>query len=116
MIQKIGKLSPFTVGIVQTGLLVLYVTLIAWIGLDSQGWMGPIGKLGPIMSIAIFLLLLVASVLISGLMTLGYPAMLFLSGHHKRALAVIFWNALWIAAFIIFVVAYVVILSSQASS
>jgi len=104
------KLSPATIALFQIALLVFYVTGLAWLGLHAESWVGELGKLGQIMSTSFMLLTLVLSVLVSGILTLGYPAILFWSGHQKRALAIIFWSAIWIAGFLAAVLLYVLLL------
>ncbi|HEY4525666.1 MAG TPA: hypothetical protein VJL32_01035 [Candidatus Paceibacterota bacterium] len=107
----IKKFSPVTIALFQIGLLVFYVTGLAWLGMNAESWVGKLGKLGPIMSVSFMLLTLVLSVLVSGILTLGYPAVLFWSGRQKRALAIIFWSAVWIIIFLAGVLSYVLLLT-----
>ncbi|MFH0890758.1 MAG: hypothetical protein V1856_01865 [Candidatus Liptonbacteria bacterium] len=107
------KLSPPTVGIIQIGLLFLYITLLAQLGMNAENWVGNLGRLGPIMGPSFIILTLVLSVLVSGLLTLAYPVTLFLSGQHKRALFIVFWDAVWIIVFLAMVLIYALFLTNR---
>jgi hypothetical protein len=81
--------------------LVAYVTLVAYFLSHAEKWFGTQGNdmIGGI----VFILLFVASALISASIMLGYPAMLFLKGKGKTALKIILQSIGWLVIFLLII-------------
>ena len=79
----------------------VYVSAVAWLGFNNQRIFGkPANFLTPLF----VLLLFVISALVTGLLVLGKPVHLYLSGLKKEAFTLIFATLSWLILFIIIVV------------
>lgn len=75
-----------------------YVSLVAWLGFNNQMLFGKQANfLGPLF----MLLLFVISASITGLLVLGKPIHLYLSGFKKEAFVLLFTTLAWLAFFIV---------------
>jgi len=91
------KLTLPTIGLLETTGLTVYVILVSKIFQHGESWAGGIN---PTSASIFFLLLFVASALISALIMLGYPAFLFFGGKKKEAFELVLWSTIWLVGFI----------------
>jgi hypothetical protein len=75
--------------------VLLYVSGIAWI---MQNGEKIFGKMNHVRGAVAFLLLFVFSALVTGLLTLGRPAFLFLDGLKKEAVKMLIYTTGWMFA------------------
>ncbi len=96
--EKIKKMSLPFVGFLQAAGLTVYCLLVGVLFWQGNSLFGPpFSFVGP----AMFLVLFVASALISALLTLGYPGVLFFKEKETvKALKLIFYTASWLVVFI----------------
>lgn len=79
----------------------IYVSIIAWFGFNSQ----KIFDKSPSMLIPLFMLLLfIISALVTGLLVLGKPIHLYLSGFKKESFILLFSTLSWLILFLIMIV------------
>ncbi|NIT04557.1 hypothetical protein GTO10_06725 [Candidatus Saccharibacteria bacterium] len=91
------KLTLPTIGLLEASGLTAYVVLISKIFQYADKWAAGISPT----SVSVFLLLLfVLSALISALIMLGRPALLFFDGKKKEAVELVLWSTIWLAGFI----------------
>lgn len=85
---------------VHSASLLLYIFGVSWILNNGEKIFGKMQNFwGP----AAFLLLFVFSALVTGLLLLGKPALLFLNGLKSEALKMIFYTVGWLFVFIVLV-------------
>ena len=65
--------------------------------------------MSPVFGISLFLMAFVISALITGSIALAYPAILFFDGYRKRALEIVLWTGITLAAIFIALLAFVVL-------
>jgi hypothetical protein len=89
--EKLDRLSPLAVGLVQALGVVLYVGLFAVLvgSLESKHISVP-----PFIGIAFFLIAFVFSAIVCGGLILAYPTVLALRGKVRRALKIIGWSGI----------------------
>ena len=74
-----------------------YVAAVAWFGTHAQNFLGkPNGILAPMF----MLLLFVISALITGLLVLGKPVMLYANGSKREALSLVLATLGWLIVFL----------------
>lgn len=101
---KFDKTSPLQIGILQGGLVSLYVLLFASIvtGLDKS-----IPQPSPALAVSAFLLAFIISALVCASAVFGYPLVLAFKGKIKRAIEIVAWTAatiMTIALLVLFVI------------
>ncbi len=75
-----------------------YVMLIAWIMSNGEKLFGKMDNfIGPV----VFLLLFVFSATVTGLLVLGRPVYLLLSGQKNNAVKLFFYTLLWMLIFVL---------------
>ena len=82
--------------------VLVYVSAVAWVGFNSQRIFG--GKPDTFLAPLFVLLLLVISASITGLLVLGRPIHLYLSGLRKEAVVFLFATLAWLVFFLAVVV------------
>ncbi len=80
----------------------VYVSAVAWFGFNSQAIFG---KQQTFLAPLLMLLLFVVSALITGLLVLGKPIHLYLSGLKKEAFVLFFATLVWLVLFLLVVAA-----------
>lgn len=101
--KQIEKLSLATVSFLQSGLLALYIFLVASLMLNGNRWFGPMNQT-PILGPVLFLTLFIFSAIISSSLVLGYPAYLyFVKKDLKSAIKVVVYTTLFLLIFLIIV-------------
>lgn len=97
MLLKKQKFSLPFIAFWQALGLVLYCTLVGCLMWQGEKWLGPpYTFLGPVF----FLILFVVSVLISGLLVLAHPAILFWKKKQRvKAIRLVAYTVLWLALF-----------------
>ncbi len=81
--------------------VLIYVSLVAWLGFNNQRIFGkPASFLMPLF----ILLLFVISASVTGLLVLGKPIHLYLSGLKKEAFTLLFFTLFWLIVFTAIVV------------
>lgn len=84
-----------------------YVSAIAWFVTHSQSFVNkPVGVFGPIL----FLLLFVVSALITGLLVLARPVLLYMNHRHKEAGVMLFATLGWLIVFLLIAVLLVLVI------
>ena len=79
----------------------IYVSAVAWLGFNSQTLFGKSNNfLGPLFA----LLLFIVSALVTGLLVLGKPVLLYLDGSKKEAFAMLFITLAWLVLFLIIII------------
>ncbi|MDD4762213.1 MAG: hypothetical protein PHZ25_04305, partial [Candidatus Pacebacteria bacterium] len=87
--------------------VLVYVSLIAWLLFNGESFFGNEKSF----LIPIFmLLLLVVSASITGLLVLGKPIHLYLSGLKKEAFCFLFATLAWLVLFVIILITFLIIL------
>ena len=76
MLNKLNKLSPINISLLQSILLTAYIFLVGHIMVNGNDWFGPMNKT-PILGMVLFLTLFVLSTLISASLVLAYPFYIF---------------------------------------
>ncbi len=89
------KLSPITIGLLQTVGLIAYIACVATFMQHIGSQSDPFPK---IVGTVLFLTLFVFSALVSGSIMLGYPLTLISKGKIKEALHIIGASILWLFA------------------
>ncbi len=85
----------------------VYVAAVAWIGFNNQAIFG---KQQSFLMPLFILLLFVISAAVTGLLVLGKPAHLYLTGFKKEAFTLFFATLAWL---VIFLVAVVIVLLAR---
>jgi hypothetical protein len=86
---------------ISAGGVLIYVSAVAWLGFNGQTIFG---KQTDFLMPVFVLLLFVISASITGLLVLGKPIHLYLSGLKKEALTLLFATLAWLILFLIAVV------------
>lgn len=96
--MKIPKLSPVTIGLLQSTALAVYTMIVGWVLLNGNSWFGPKPSvLGP----TLFLMLLCFSAIYCGAVMVAYPLYIFWEQKNTRlAYKIVFFSALWLLFFI----------------
>jgi len=105
--MKLKKLSPNTIGLLQSIAVAIYCSLVAGF-FQVMDKFGPKVKIPEISMILLILFLLVFSAAVSGLLVFGYPAYLMLHKDAKRALQILGCTFLY-SLLILIVIMYIVI-------
>ena len=97
---KNTRLSLSFIAFLQAVGLIIYCSLIGLLFWQGNQWFGPVqGFLGPVL----FLVLFVASALISALLVLGYPFILFWEKKKTgKALRLVLYTTAWLIFFTFF--------------
>lgn len=91
------KTSASAIGFIQAAGLTLYVIVFALVVSRAQSWFRLQDiQPEPRVSIILFLLAFVISVLVCGSVILGYPTIKFFDGKRAEALKTILWNGIWL--------------------
>jgi len=93
---------------ISAGGVFIYVSAIAWLGFNSQTIFGKDGDIGFLLPV-FTLLLFVISALVTGLLVLGKPIHLYLSGAKKEAFILLFTTLVWLVLLLL-IVAVVIML------
>ncbi len=95
--RKLKDLSPITISLAQSTLLIVYIFLISQIFIYGNQLFGPtVNILGPM----IFLMLFIISAIISATVTFGYPAWLFfVDKKYQEALKIAVLTTGWLIIF-----------------
>lgn len=85
--------------------LFIYCALVALLFWRGNQWFGSVPNFfGPLL----FLILFVTSALISALVTLGYPIILFWEKRQRvQAIRLVLYTAGWLAIFLLFIMLYI---------
>ena len=78
----------------------IYVSAVAWLGFNSQTIFGNDNDIGFLMPVFV-LLLFVISASVTGLLVLGKPIHLYLSGLKKEAFTLLFVTLGWLIVFLL---------------
>ena len=97
--MTLTTVPSWKIGLAQTVCVLCYVLFFALSIQTIHGWLGDIFT-NPFIGMAFFLTTFVFSALVCGSAVLGYPLVLLFEKNVRRAVAVICWSALWLAAFI----------------
>lgn len=88
---NLDKISPLRIGVLQGGLVCLYVLLFAISVISLDGFSPE--KVAPVLAITIYLLVFIISALVCSSLVLGYPLILAFKGNIKRAIQIVAWSA-----------------------
>ena len=93
-------------GFINAAGVFVYVSLVAWFLFNGEGIFGEIESfLLPVMMLMLF----VISASITGLLVLGKPIHLYVSGFKKEAFTLLFATLAWLILFLVAVVAVLVL-------
>lgn len=81
-------------GFVDALLTGLYIAVVAWLVFNGQAIFGgkPIGMLAPVM----FLLSFIISALITGMLVLGKPILMYLAGEKREGITLLIATLAWL--------------------
>lgn len=88
------------IGLAQAVLVLCYVLFFALSLQTIHGWLGDGIFPDPFLGMAFFLTAFVFSALVCGGAILGYPLVLLFEKNVRRAVEIICWSAVWLAAFL----------------
>lgn len=88
------------IGLVQAVVVLCYVLFFALSVQTIHGWLGDVFSPDPFLGMAFFLTVFVFSALVCGGAILGYPLVLLFEKNVRRAVTIICWSAVWLAAFL----------------
>lgn len=101
LFKKHASLSAWTIGFLQTAIVILYILAGASI-VTSPFLTAAHGVFGsPVFSILAFLSTFVFSALFCGTAVLAYPVLLCFEKQYRRATQVLLWSIAWFALFLL---------------
>jgi hypothetical protein len=89
-------------------LVVVYVSIVAWVMQHAQAWFGPAKT---VFAPTAFLMLFVLSAVVVGSVVLGRPVLLYAEGQKKEALKFFGFTVLWL--FALTIVAFLVLVARR---